>query len=80
MVTVGYLTRYEAKPGQEADVERALKAALATIQKEPATIAVPGGSIREAARVLGGVSKSTAARWISVGRAPESTEDAEVKA
>jgi quinol monooxygenase YgiN len=38
MVTVGYLTRYEVKPGQEADVERALKAALTTIQEEPATI------------------------------------------
>ncbi len=32
-----------------------------------ATIAVPGGSVREAARIWG-VSKSTAARWISSGR------------
>jgi quinol monooxygenase YgiN len=39
MVTVGFLIRYEAKPGKEAEVERALKSALATIQKEPATIA-----------------------------------------
>lgn len=31
------------------------------------TIAVPGGSVREAARVWG-VSKSTAARWIAEGR------------
>jgi quinol monooxygenase YgiN len=39
MVTVGFLIRYEAKPGKEADVERSLKAALATIQEEPATTA-----------------------------------------
>src|SRR5580765_2011064 len=31
--------------------------------------AVPGGSVREAARRWG-VSKSTAARWISAGRVP----------
>ena len=39
MVTVGFLIRYEAKPGKEPDVERSLKAALATIQEEPATTA-----------------------------------------
>ena len=39
MVTVGLLIRFEAKPGKEADVERALKEALAAIQEEPATIA-----------------------------------------
>jgi quinol monooxygenase YgiN len=39
MVTVGYLIRYEAKPGREADVERALKEALSAIQQEPATTA-----------------------------------------
>lgn len=33
----------------------------------PAPIVVPGGTVREAARVWG-VSKSTAARWIAVGR------------
>ncbi len=33
----------------------------------PATVVVPGGSVREAARVWG-VSKSTAARWIAAGR------------
>jgi putative DNA-invertase from lambdoid prophage Rac len=33
----------------------------------PSTIAVPGGSVREAARIWG-VSKSTAARWINAGR------------
>ena len=33
------------------------------------TIVVPGGSVREAARAWG-VSKSTAARWIAVGRVP----------
>src|SRR5437660_126124 len=31
------------------------------------TVAVPGGSVREAARIWG-VSKSTAARWIASGR------------
>lgn len=36
-------------------------------RKAPATIAVPGGSVREAARIWG-VSKSTAARWIATGR------------
>jgi DNA invertase Pin-like site-specific DNA recombinase len=35
----------------------------------PAPIAVPGGSVREAAQVWG-VSKSTAARWIASGRIP----------
>ncbi len=39
MVTVGFLIRYEAKPGKEADVERALKEALADVQEEPATTA-----------------------------------------
>src|SRR6266853_1927549 len=38
-------------------------------RKAASTIAVPGGSVREAARVWG-VSKSTAARWISAGRPP----------
>src|SRR5207253_3829249 len=38
-------------------------------RKAPVTIAVPGGSVREAAR-LWGVSKSTAARWINAGRSP----------
>jgi DNA invertase Pin-like site-specific DNA recombinase len=36
-------------------------------RKVPSTIAVPGGSVRHAARVWG-VSKSTAARWITAGR------------
>jgi putative DNA-invertase from lambdoid prophage Rac len=35
----------------------------------PATVIVPGGSVRRAAKVWG-VSKSTAARWISEGRSP----------
>jgi quinol monooxygenase YgiN len=39
MVTVGYLIRYEAKPGKESEIERDLKAALAAIQEEPATTA-----------------------------------------
>jgi DNA invertase Pin-like site-specific DNA recombinase len=36
-------------------------------RKAPATIVVPGGSVREAARTWG-VSKSTAARWIAAGK------------
>ncbi len=36
-------------------------------RKVPSTIAVPGGSVRDAARVWG-VSKSTAARWIIAGQ------------
>jgi putative DNA-invertase from lambdoid prophage Rac len=36
-------------------------------RKVASTIAVPGGSVREAARAWG-VSKSTAARWINAGR------------
>lgn len=39
MVTLGYLIRFEAKPGKEADIERALKAALSAIQEEPGTTA-----------------------------------------
>lgn len=35
----------------------------------PASIAIPGGSVRDAARIWG-VSKSTAARWIAAGRGP----------
>lgn len=38
MVTAGFLIRFEAKPGKEADVERALKGALAAVQEEPETI------------------------------------------
>ncbi len=37
----------------------------------PAAVAVPGGSVRAAARIWG-VSKSTAARWITAGRTPTS--------
>jgi transposase len=33
------------------------------------TVAIPGDSVRHAAKVWG-VSKSTAARWIAAGRAP----------
>lgn len=39
MVTVGYLLRYEAKPGKEAEIERGLKAALSAIQEEQGTTA-----------------------------------------
>jgi DNA invertase Pin-like site-specific DNA recombinase len=38
-------------------------------RKVPTMVVVPGGSVREAASVWG-VSKSTAARWIAVGRTP----------
>ena len=38
-------------------------------RKARPTILVPGGSVREAARIWG-VSKSTAARWIADGKAP----------
>ena len=40
-------------------------------RKAPTTIAIPGGSVREAAHAWG-VSKSTAARWITAGRAARS--------
>src|SRR5258708_9293199 len=39
MVTVGFLIRFEAQPGKEADVERALKGALASAREATATIA-----------------------------------------
>src|SRR5262249_28077326 len=38
-------------------------------RKAPTTIAIPGDSVRAAARTWG-VSKSTAARWIATGRSP----------
>jgi putative DNA-invertase from lambdoid prophage Rac len=38
-------------------------------RKGHTSVVVPGGSVREAARAWG-VSKSTAARWISAGRLP----------
>jgi DNA invertase Pin-like site-specific DNA recombinase len=44
-------------------------------RKAPATIGVPGGSVRAAARRWS-VSKSTAARWISNGRLPSHAEPA----
>ena len=48
---------------------RAQGTRLGRPRKAPATIVVPGGSVRDAARVWG-VSKSTAARWIAAGRVP----------
>jgi DNA invertase Pin-like site-specific DNA recombinase len=39
-------------------------------RKASATVAIPGDSVREAARVWG-VSKSTAARWINAGNSPQ---------
>jgi DNA invertase Pin-like site-specific DNA recombinase len=38
-------------------------------RKAPSATAIPGGSVRGAARVWG-VSKSTAARWIAAGKSP----------
>ena len=38
-------------------------------RKVPTTVAIPGDSVRAAARTWG-VSKSTAARWIATGRSP----------
>jgi DNA invertase Pin-like site-specific DNA recombinase len=54
---------------------RAQGTRLGRPRKVPATIVVPGGSVREAACVWG-VSKSTAARWIAAGRAPRSSSAA----
>lgn len=39
MVTLGLLVRLEAKPGQEAAVERFLREGLSVVQEEPATTA-----------------------------------------
>lgn len=47
---------------------RAQGTRLGRPRKARPTVVVPGGSVREAARVWG-VSKSTAARWISAGHA-----------
>ncbi len=47
---------------------RAQGTRLGRPRKAPATIVVPGGSVRAAAQVWG-VSKTTAARWIAAGRA-----------
>jgi len=44
-------------------------------RKSPATIAIPGGSVRAAAAAWG-VSKSTAARWIDAGRVPSGQSSA----
>jgi len=48
---------------------RAQGTRLGRPRKSPATIVVPGGSGREAAKAWG-CSKSTAARWIALGRQP----------
>jgi DNA invertase Pin-like site-specific DNA recombinase len=55
----------------KAGLQRARAAGkrLGRPRKLPSTIAVPGGSVRDAARIWG-VSKSTAARWISGGQVP----------
>jgi DNA invertase Pin-like site-specific DNA recombinase len=46
---------------------RAQGVRLGRPRKVPTTIDVPGGTVRDAARVWG-VSRSTAARWIASGR------------
>ena len=38
MVNVGLFVRLEAKPGKEAEVEGFLRAGLAIVQEEPATV------------------------------------------
>ena len=43
-------------------------------RKAIAPLPVPGGSVRQEARVWG-VSKSTAAHWINAGRGPQSPRD-----
>ena len=48
---------------------RAQGVRLGRPRKARATVEVPGGSVRAAARTWG-VSKSTAARWINAGRLP----------
>jgi DNA invertase Pin-like site-specific DNA recombinase len=55
----------------KAGLQRARAAGrrLGRPRKVPSTIAVPGGSVRQAARIWG-VSKSTAARWISGRQIP----------
>lgn len=54
-----------------AGLQRARKQGtrLGRPRKVPTTIAIPGDSVRAAARTWG-VSKSTAARWIAAGRLP----------
>ncbi|MEX2272569.1 MAG: recombinase family protein [Vicinamibacterales bacterium] len=54
---------------------RAQGVRLGRPRKVPTTIAIPGGSVRAAARTWG-VSKSTAARWIAAGRTPGQTSSA----
>ena len=39
MVTVGYVMRFEAQAGKEANVEQSLREALSAVQEEPGTIA-----------------------------------------
>lgn len=46
MVTVGFLIRFEAKPGKEVEVERGFQGALPVIQQEPATTAWFGFRLR----------------------------------
>ena len=69
---LGAIAQFERDRIRERVVARLARAKaqgkrLGRPRKAPATIAVPGGTVREAARVWG-VSKSTAARWIREGR------------
>ncbi len=54
---------------------RAQGVVLGRPRKVPTTVAIPGGSVRAAARTWG-VSKSTAARWIAADRTPGQTSPA----
>jgi transposase-like protein len=47
-------------------------------RKALALIVVPGGSVRDAARAWG-VSRSTAARWISAGKGPAGRRQTDVQ-
>ena len=49
---------------------RAQGVRLGRPRKSPPTIAVPGGTVRSAAKAWG-VSKTTAAKWIADGRGPK---------
>ena len=64
------LRRYVTARGWDAAVE------YVDPEEVRAAIEVPGGSVRAAARIWG-VSKSTAARWISAGTVPDGASSGE---
>jgi len=72
MHILGAIAEFERERIRErvlAGLQRARKSGkrLGRPRVAPAPVAVPGGTVREAARTWG-VSKSTAARWIAAGR------------